>query len=360
MNGLSIRENVSLAPLTTLGVGGPARWFSEIHDDEQLREALRFARTHSLEVFILGGGSNLVISDTGFDGIVLRIVSRGIEQRRRDDGKVEITAAAGEPWDELVRFAVERNLAGMECLSGIPGSTGATPIQNVGAYGQEVAETVTTVDLLDRNSLEAVTFTNADCRFGYRQSIFKSEAKDRYVVTRVRYALVRDGAPSIRYPDLQKYFDEQKTPSPTLAETRAGVIAVRRRKGMVLDPLDPDTRSDGSFFMNPVVPSGDAKMFIARAREIVGTETKIPAFPAGEGKTKLSAAWLIEHAGFSKGFVRGNAGLSSKHALAIINRGNASAEEIVALKEEIQRGVFEKFGVEIHPEPNFIGFRDGL
>lgn len=356
MSPLQIRENVPLAPLTTLGVGGPARWFAEVSGQEPLREALLFARSRSLEIFVLGGGSNLVIADSGFDGLVIRIASKGIEERSLDDGRVELTAEAGEAWDDLVRFAVERNLAGMECLAGIPGSTGATPIQNVGAYGQEVAETITTVDLIDRNSLEPVTFTNSDCHFDYRQSTFKSDAKDRYIVTRVRYALVRDGAPSIRYPDLQKYFDEQKQSSPTLAETRAGVIAVRKRKGMVLDPADPDTRSDGSFFMNPVVPTGDAETFIARAREIVGEEKRIPAFPSGEGRTKLSAAWLIEHAGFSKGLVRGNAGLSSKHSLAIINRGGAKAEEIIALKNEIQRGVFEKFGIEIHPEPNFIGF----
>jgi len=355
---ITLRNDVLLAPFTTLGVGGAARFFVEVSSVEELRDALRVGKERGLSLFILGGGSNLVISDAGFAGLVIRIVSKGIAERSLSDGRVELTAAAGEGWDDFVRFAVARNLAGVECLSGIPGSTGATPVQNVGAYGQEVAETITSVELLDRESLEQATYTNADCRFSYRQSIFKAEAKDRFVVTAVRFALTPGGAPSIRYPDLQRYFDERGASSPTLQEARDGVIAVRKRKGMVLDADDPDTRSDGSFFMNPIVTTEESERFLARARRISGEDARIPAFPAGDGLVKLSAAWLIENAGFAKGLVRGNAGLSSKHSLAIINRGGASASEIVALKDEIERGVHEKFGVALHPEPNFIGFRE--
>ena len=247
-------------------------------------------------------------------------------------------------------FAVVRGWAGIECLSGIPGLTGATPIQNVGAYGQDVSETIIGVEAIERDTGRVVTLTNWDCGFGYRQSVFKSSAKGRYIVAGVTFRLIPGGAATIRYPELQTYLDEHDVDASDLPRVRDAVIAIRKRKGMVLDPSDPDTRSDGSFFMNPVVTSAEFDEFLRRA----GTKN-VPHFPSGD-QIKLSAAWLIEHAGFHKGFVHGNVGLSSKHTLAVINRGGGTAREVLELVAMIQGGVRETFGVEIQPEPNFIGF----
>jgi UDP-N-acetylmuramate dehydrogenase len=259
-----------------------------------------------------------------------------------------VKVAAGEPWDAFVAHAVRNAWAGIECLSGIPGSTGATPIQNVGAYGQDVSETVVRVEALDRTTGLVTWFTNWDCRFGYRSSLFKNYERERYVVLSVTFRLRIDGAATIKYPELQKYVDERGITADDLRGVRDAVIAIRKRKGMVLDPSDPDTRSDGSFFMNPVLAPDEYASFAQRAPDA-------PHFPSGDG-VKLSAAWLIEHAGFHKGFVHGNVGLSSKHTLAIINRGGGTAREVVELVEMVQNAVRETFGVEIHPEPNFIGF----
>ncbi|HEY2830581.1 MAG TPA: UDP-N-acetylmuramate dehydrogenase, partial [Thermoanaerobaculia bacterium] len=262
---------------------------------------------------------------------------RGVTVQAEDEYAM-VRVAAGEVWDEFVAMAVSRRWAGVECLSGIPGSVGATPIQNVGAYGQEVSETIARVEVLDRGDGLVKTLTNWDCRFGYRSSVFKNYERDRYVVTAVTFRLKVDGAGTLRYPELQK-----AVASDDLHDVREAVLTIRRRKGMVLDAGDPDTRSDGSFFMNPIVDP------------MVTTE-EIPRFPASDGKVKLSAAWLIEHAGFEKGFTLGNAGLSTKHTLAVINRGGATARDVLALVELIQSRVREKFGIELHPEPNFIGF----
>ena len=259
-----------------------------------------------------------------------------------------VYVAAGERWDDFVAFAVAKRWAGIECLSGIPGLTGATPIQNVGAYGQDVSETIIGVEAIERDTGRVVTLTNRDCGFGYRQSVFKSSAKDRYVVAGVTFRLKPGGAATIRYPELQKYLDEHAIDVRDLSQVRDAVIAIRKRKGMVLDPSDPDTRSDGSFFMNPVVTP-------AQFEEIHSRAENVPNFPSGD-QIKLSAAWLIEQAGFHKGFVHGNAGLSSKHTLAVINRGGGTAREVLELVRMIQAGVREAFGVEIQPEPNFIGF----
>lgn len=335
---IHIDENVALAPRTTIGIGGPARYFVRVTSVDELREALRWA---NVPVFLLGGGSNLLIADEGFDGLVIHLDLRGIDAQ--DD---HVRVAAGEPWDDFVALAVKNHWAGIECLSGIPGSTGATPIQNVGAYGQEVAETITHVEVYDRAHDEVRTFTKDECRFGYRSSLFKNIERDRYVVLNVTFRLKPGGCATIRYPELQKYVDEHGVSVDDLQGVRDSVIAIRKRKGMVLDPGDPDTRSDGSFFMNPVITPAEYARF---------PDQTAPHFPAGE-KVKLSAAWLIEHAGFSKGFVHGNVGLSSKHTLAVINRGGGTAREVLELVEMIQRRVREQFGVEIHPEPNFIGF----
>lgn len=344
---MQIDENVSLAPLTTIGIGGPARFFLRAQSVDDVLAGLAWARERSLPVFILGGGSNLLIADEGFDGLVVQIDLRGIVIESEDADAVMVKAMAGEPWDPFVAFTVERGLAGVECLSGIPGSTGATPIQNVGAYGQDVSETIARVEALDRTTERVVWFTNEECRFGYRASLFKNIEKDRYIVLSVTFRLRRNGAATVAYPELRRYLEEHGISLDDLTGVREAVIAIRKRKGMVVDPNDPDSRSDGSFFMNPILTFADYERFAAIAPDA-------PHFPADEG-VKLSAAWLIEHAGFTKGFIHGNVGLSSKHTLAIINRGGGTAAEVKELVAMIQGKVREKFGVGIHPEPNFIG-----
>jgi UDP-N-acetylmuramate dehydrogenase len=345
---MELQENVPLAPLTTIGIGGPARFFFRATTVDEVREALTWASEHGQPVFVLGGGSNLLIADAGFDGLVLQLDLRGIVVESEDPETVMVKVAAGEPWDPFVAFTVEHGWAGVECLSGIPGSTGATPIQNVGAYGQDVSETVVRVEGLDRTLDRVVGFTNPECRFGYRASLFKNVERERYIVLNVTFRLRRNGAATVKYPELRRFLDERGVELADLRGVREAVIAIRKRKGMVIDPDDPDTRSDGSFFMNPILTPGDYERFAAVAPEA-------PHFPGDDGTVKLSAAWLIEHAGFGKGFVHGNVGLSSKHSLAVINRGGGTASEVVELVGMIQGRVRERFGVEIHPEPNFIG-----
>jgi len=340
-----LQRNVPLAPFTTLGIGGPAKLFIRAETVDEIREALTWTAAQNEPLFILGGGSNVLIADEGFDGVVLQIDLRGMTVRDEDADAVNVYVAAGERWDDFVAFAVDRGWAGIECLSGIPGLTGATPIQNVGAYGQDVSETIIRVEVIERDTGRVVTLTNWDCNFGYRQSVFKGAAKDRYVVAGATFRLRPRGSATIRYPELQTYLDEHEINVRDLRQVRDAVIAIRKRKGMVLDPTDPDTRSDGSFFMNPVLTRAQFEQFPAK---------DAPHFPYGD-QIKLSAAWLIEHAGFHKGFVHGNVGLSSKHTLAVINRGGGSAAEVLELVRMIQDGVREAFGVEIHPEPNFIG-----
>jgi UDP-N-acetylmuramate dehydrogenase len=345
---MRLQDNVPLAPLTTIGIGGPARFFFRAQTVDEISEALAWASENSKPVFILGGGSNLLISDDGFDGLVLQIDLHGITTEANVGTHAMVKVAAGEPWDGFVKYAVVRAWAGIECLAGIPGSTGATPIQNVGAYGQEVSETIVRVEALDRTSGRVVWFTNEECRFGYRSSLFKNVERERYVILSVTFRLRRGGEAAVKYPELQKYLEEKHISRTDLRGVRGAVITIRKRKGMVLDPHDPDTRSDGSFFMNPVM-SAEAYAELARIAP------DAPHFPAGDD-VKLSAAWLIEHAGFAKGFTHGNVGLSTKHSLAIVNRGGGRAAEVVELVRMIQDRVREKFGVELHPEPNFIGF----
>jgi UDP-N-acetylmuramate dehydrogenase len=355
---MTIEENVPLAPRTTFRIGGPARWFVTVESVEQLREALEWARTRRLRTLILGGGSNLLIADRGFDGLVIDLRLRGIEQRQEGD-QVIVRAAAGEEWDRLVAYAVEHDLAGFECLSGIPGSTGATPIQNVGAYGQEVAETIVSVEVLDRRDGSVRIMSNGECCFGYRASLFKNVEKDRYVVLAVEFAMARGGEPAIRYPELARWLEERHGEQRySLQQVREAVIAIRRRKGMVLDPEDRDTYSAGSFFMNPILTEAEMAMLQARvaAEGLAGAGAEIPAYPVVGGGVKTSAAWLIERAGFTRGYGEGAVGLSSKHTLAIVNRGGGTAADVVRLLEEIRQGVRERFGVELHPEPNLVGF----
>jgi UDP-N-acetylmuramate dehydrogenase len=339
----TIERNVPLAPLTTIGIGGPAKAFVRAETVDELSDALAWAKDNGERVFILSGGSNLLISDDGFDGLVVQVRLRGVTVESEDPDSVMVKVGAGERWDDFVATAVRNGWAGLECLSGIPGSAGATPIQNVGAYGQDVSETIARVEVLERETRRVITLTNWDCGFSYRSSIFKHAARDKYVVVAVTFRLRRNAPATVKYPELRKYLEEQGAPLEDLQAVRSAVIAIRKRKGMVLDASDPDTRSDGSFFMNPIITRA---AFDAMAIDM-------PNFPSGD-EVKLSAAWLIEHAGFHKGFVHGNVGLSSKHTLAVINRGGGTAREVVELVRMIQDGVREKFGVEIHPEPIFL------
>ena len=343
-----LKENVPLAPFTTFGIGGPARYFIEASDEKTVLEAVPWAKENRLPLFTLGGGSNLLVADAGFPGLVIKVGIRGNEWTN-DNGKTIVTAGAGEDWDLLVASAVERNLAGVECLSGIPGSVGGTPVQNVGAYGQEVSEVITKVRAYDRNGDRVVELPNADCGFTYRTSIFNTTAKDRYVVLGVTFALTPGGAPAIRYPDVQREF-EGRGGTPTLAEVRAAVRRIRQRKAMLLVEGDPDCRSAGSFFKNPVLTEHQ----FAELQAIAGTN--IPRYPAAPGKVKTAAAWLIEQAGFSKGYSLGPVGLSAKHTLALVNKGGAQAEDVLRLAREIRSRVKDRFGIELLPEPVLLGF----
>ena len=349
--GFEIRENVPLAPLTTLGVGGPARFFARAAAADEVTEAVAFANQQGLPLFVLGGGSNLLVSDRGWDGLVLQVAAQGIEQRETSR-KVVFNVGAGTDWDEFVAHAVAQQCAGVECLSGIPGSVGGTPVQNVGAYGQEVSETIISVLAFDLAENRAHELAAAECGFAYRSSIFNSGQRGRYIILRVTYALTPNGAPALRYADLQKCFAGRDV-TPTLAQVRDAVRSIRASKGMLLTPGDPDSRSAGSFFKNPVLSESEYEALLKHAAE---RNLQVPSYPALAQQHKISAAWLVENSGFSKGCTKGKAGISSKHALALVNRGGATAAEIVALKDEIQAGVEEMWGVRLEAEPVLVGF----
>jgi UDP-N-acetylmuramate dehydrogenase len=339
---LQFCEYVSLAPYTTFKIGGPARWFAEATSEDEILEATDFARSRNLPLFILGGGSNLLVSDEGFPGLVLHIALRGIEQAYQ-----LFRVGAGENWDEFVTYAVAQNYGGVECLAGIPGTVGGTPVQNVGAYGQEVAETIAAVRVLDLNSLEVKDLPPAKCKFSYRRSIFNSTQRGRYIVTRVDYALRKDGPAHLAYLDLKKHFAGASEPS--LGEVSSAVRRIRHQKGMLIADGDPDCRSAGSFFKNPII---GAERFSRIAAKFVAA---VPSYPAGEGFFKVPAAWLVEQAGFHKGYALGPAGISSRHTLALINRGNAKATDILALRDQIVAAVERQFRIRLEPEPVFLG-----
>jgi UDP-N-acetylmuramate dehydrogenase len=339
---MHFREQVPLASYTTFKIGGPASWFAEASSEEEILEAVDFARSRNLPLFTLGGGSNLLVSDEGFPGLVLRIALKGIEQR---NGIFRV--AAGEDWDGVVTYAVDRDYAGIECLAGIPGTVGGTPVQNVGAYGQEVAGTIAAVRVLNLATLRAEELLPSDCGFSYRRSIFNSTQRGRYIVTGVDYLLQEHGKPSIFYADLNQYFQDSETPS--LREVSAAVRIIRRQKGMLLVEGDADCRSAGSFFKNPIV-SADHYAKIA-----VHAGGAVPSYPTGEGLVKIPAAWLVEQTGFHKGYALGAAGISSRHTLALINKGNAKAADILALRDRIVEAVQQKFGIRLEPEPVFLG-----
>lgn len=343
---MELQENVSLAPLTTLGVGGDARFFVRAQAIQDVEEAVAFARSHNLRLFVLGGGSNVVISECGWDGLVLQVGISGITESTCYE-KTCFSAGAGEDWDGFVAYTVTRNCAGLECLSGIPGSVGGTPVQNVGAYGQEVSETIVSVLAFDLHENQVRELTAADCGFSYRASMFNTTQRGRYIILRVTFALAPGGSPNLRYADLQKYFAGGNG-TPTLAEARKAVRTIRASKGMLISPGDPDSRSAGSFFKNPVLTTAQCEELARRAAE---RNLEVPSYPALSQQHKVSAAWLVENSGFKKGYVKGRAGISSKHALAIINRGGATAAEIIALKDEIQQQVEKTWGIRLEPEP---------
>ncbi len=348
-------ENVRLAPLTTLGVGGPSRRLVEVDRDEDLREVVREVDARGEGLLVVGGGSNLLVADEGFPGTALRIRTSGVTFV--DEGeRVLVTAAGGESWDAFVARVVAEGLAGVECLAGIPGLVGAVPMQNVGAYGQEVADTITSVRALDRATGEVVEIPREACGFAYRSSVFRG--KDRHVLLGVTFAFARSAeSRPLRYAELTRALGVESGGSAPLERVRSTVVALRRKKGMVLDPADPDSRSAGSFFTNPILDAAGLARLVARVAPVLREGESMPTFPEPDGRTKVSAAWLIERAGFTKGFTKGRAAISSKHALALVNRGEATAADILELARTIQAGVRERFGVVLENEPVLVGAR---
>ena len=336
---MPVATDAPLAPLTTLRLGGPAKRLVPVESEAELVDAVREVDAGGEPLLVLAGGSNLVLPDAGWPGVVVHVQTGGVAG---EDGVLEVQA--GESWDDLVAATVADGLAGFECLSGIPGSVGATPIQNVGAYGQEVAASVRSVRVVDRTTGAVSELAPDECGFGYRTSAFKRS--DRWVVLAVTFALRRGAASQpLRYAELARALEVEPGATAALDEVRAAVLALRRGKGMVIDPADPDTASAGSFFMNPILDAD------AYAR----LDPAPPAFPQPDGRIKTSAAWLIERSGFRKGYARGRVAISSKHALALVNRGGATTEELLALAREIAGGVRERFGVELEPEPTIVG-----
>ncbi len=349
---MQIQENIPLAPLTTLRVGGPARYFVEAHSIAEVRDAVLYARDHNLQLFVLGGGSNLVVADAGWPGLVLKIGIMGINHRHGHNHEATFDVGAGEDWDPFVAATVAHDCSGIECLSGIPGTVGGTPVQNVGAYGQEVADTIESVRVFDLKTLEEDELSKDECGFAYRASIFNTSAKGRYIVLQVSYKLLHGGEAHITYADLKKYFAGSPNP-PTLAETRDAVRKIRRSKAMLIVDGDDDCRSAGSFFKNPILTESQYSDLKKRAAQ---ENLEVPSYPAQDSQRKVSAAWLVEHSGFHKGFSDGRVGISSKHTLAIVNRGNATAREVLAFKDRIQQGVHDRWGIHLVPEPVFVGF----
>lgn len=344
MSTTEARSGVDLSAFTTLRVGGPARRLVTVTTEAELIECVRDLDAAAEPLLVLGGGSNLLVADAGFDGTVVRIATTGISADVSACSGSIVTAAAGEDWDEFVAYTVEQEFSGLEALSGIPGLVGATPIQNVGAYGSDVSQTVETVRTWDRQTNQRKTFTSADCGFGYRTSRFKSEP-GRYLVLSVTFQL-RLGTLSapIRYTELAKRLDVEIGQRVDTSRVREAVLALRAGKGMVLDADDPDTWSAGSFFTNPILDPDQADRLPKAA----------PRYPADEG-VKTSAAWLIEHSGFGRGFGDGAATLSTKHTLALTNRGGADAEAVLSLARQVRDGVRATFGIDLVPEPVLVG-----
>jgi UDP-N-acetylmuramate dehydrogenase len=353
---LVIQENIPLAPLTTFKVGGPARYFVDATSELEVKTALAHAVERRLPLFVLGGGSNLVVADEGWPGLVLKISIAGIHKHHETADEV-FQVGAGQDWDSFVAHSVEQNYAGIECLSGIPGTVGGTPIQNVGAYGQEVANTIIHVRALEIATSQTHDLWNRDCGFAYRSSIFNTTQRGRYIVLSVGYRLTQNGISKIDYADLKRHF--AGSPGiPSLQQVRDAVRAIRQSKAMLIVEGDDDCRSAGSFFKNPIVNQAEANRITALAQQRA-PGNPFPLYSSEDGQVKLSAAWLVEQAGIQKGYSRGPVGISHKHTLAIVNRGGARATDIIALKNEVQQRVLDVWGIQLNPEPVFLGFPEG-
>lgn len=347
---IRIQEHVLLAPYTTFRIGGPASYFCEVVTEEDLLHAVQFARRNDLKVFVLGGGSNLLIGDSGFDGLVIHIAIDDPIESTPDGSFISYTATAGTDWNFFVLQMCEQGISGVECLAGIPGSVGGTPVQNVGAYGQEVAGTITGVRCLDLETNTFVVLSHDQCAFAYRQSIFNTTHRGRYIVTAVTFRFDRAALPHLVYADLQRHFAQWNSagPAPMPLDVYHAVRAIRHGKGMLIVEGEADCRSAGSFFKNPIVRESLLAQ-ISASLQISAKE--IPHWPASDGDIKLSAAWLLEKAGFSKGFTLGHVGISSRHTLALINRGHATAADVIALRDRIQSEVGTRFGIRLDQEP---------
>lgn len=348
---MTIQSDVALDDWCTLGVGGAARWFCDASNEQDILQALAWAQGRNLAVHVLGGGSNVVIADEGFDGLVIHVDIRGVARSRVRNREI-FSAGAGEPWDTFVASTVVEGCGGLECLSGIPGLVGGTPVQNVGAYGQEVSESIVRVHAIDRRTRTVVVFDRDDCGFGYRSSRFKHQ--DQLIVSRVDFALTADARPALAYADVIAFFEQAGTASPSLPEVRDAILQIRRRKGMVIEAGNPANRSVGSFFVNPIITRGD---FDRLAAGTGPAPSGVPHYPVGPERVKLPAAWLIERAGFTKGLTRGAIGLSPFQAQAIVNHGGAHAVDVLTLAADIKRAVWQAFHIAIVPEPVFVGFK---
>jgi len=350
---MKTQGKIKLANLTTIKLGGEANQFVECISSKDILDALKYAKENNLKIWILGGGSNTIFPDKGFNGLVIKVKLKGMEFKGSGDSVIA-TAGAGENWDEFVSFCTRKGLAGIEALSGIPGNVGAAPIQNIGAYGAEVGDTISCVKAIDRETLEEVEFANDECMFKYRNSRFKKADKDRYIIISVEFRLIKEGVPIIRYPQLQKqvaekFGDELGSGGEAIRAVREIVLKLRKNKSMVVDNDDPNSQSCGSFFTNPILSHDEFRLLEQKFRAADG-EGEIPTFPAEDEDVKVPAAWLIEQAGFEKGFKHKGAGISEKHTLALVNYGGKTSD-ILELADLIQNKVLQKFGVELEKEP---------
>jgi len=348
LHGLHVEEARPLAPLTSLGLGGQAQYFVEAQTRAQLCAAVAYARSSGLGCYVLGGGSNVVVADAGVEGLVLRVATRGITRSPNDPSVLEVEA--GEPFENVVEAAIGWGLGGLECLAGIPGSTGATPVQNVGAYGQEVAETIEAVEVLERSTGSVSWLPNAACGFSYRDSALK-HVPGRFVVLAVRFRLVPGAAPAPRYAELVRALAGNS--APTHRDIADAVRALRRTKSMLLDPADPNGKSVGSFFTNPIVSADQAHEVRRRAAYLAAPvdPAEVPAFSAPNGCVKLSAGWLIEHAGVRRGERFGQVGVSTAHALCLVHHGGGTTAELLGLAARIEAAVRHTFDVTLTREP---------
>jgi UDP-N-acetylmuramate dehydrogenase len=350
-DALVIRENVPLAGFTTFGVGGPAHRFAEVSTLEEAARALAFAREHQLPFFVLGGGSNVLISDSGFPGLVILNRIKGFSFERDGDSML-VTAGGGEDWQAFADRCAAGGWQGIECLAGIPGTVGASPVQNIGAYGQEVGQTIVRVDALETATGNAVRFAIGECGFGYRASIFNSTDAGSYLITGVTFRLVPGGAPHIAYRELEERLAGNQ--APTIGDVRDAVLSIREGKGLIIREGVDSFKNAGSFFRNPVVTQEEYEG-IARVVEGEGGFANW-AWPMETGAVKISAACLIQCAGFNRGQRKGGAGISPRHTLIMVNYGGASAHEIIAFADEVRQRVYERFGVLLTPEVRLVGF----